>query len=198
MKRGTRFLRFRPGAALLAWGCGWLLTFGAAADSAYRELSWNDLLTTTTIPADHPGPYSSPGPDPWSETTGQLPQAISKKLATQAAEARRQERNKGRADLDGGKVAIAGYVVPLEDNPDHAITEFFLVPYVGACIHVPPPPPDQIVYIKFPRGINIEDIYQAYRVQGTLRRQNQRTGLAATSYTMTADAVAAYRVDGQR
>lgn len=200
-----RGARIRPHGLIVAFTlCGlWpLLTFGfsaAAAQADYRELTWNDLLTqpATTPPAGH-GPYSSPGPDPWPETSDTNPEAIDKRLATQAAAARRMEQSKGRADLNGSKVAIAGYVVPLEDNPDHAVSEFFLVPYVGACIHVPPPPPDQIVYVTIPRGIAIENIYQAYRVQGTLHRQTQHSGLADTAYTISADSVDIYRPDDQR
>jgi hypothetical protein len=49
--------------------------------------------------------------------------------------------------LDGKQVAIAGYLLPLDFNPG-GTTEFLLVPYFGACIHEPPPPPNQIVYVK--------------------------------------------------
>jgi uncharacterized protein len=41
---------------------------------------------------------------------------------------------------------VPGYMVPLEDNLDE-VTEFLLVPYPGACIHVPPPPPNQIIHV---------------------------------------------------
>ncbi len=49
--------------------------------------------------------------------------------------------------LDGKMVKIPGYMVPLEDDSE-VVTEFLLVPYVGACIHTPPPPPNQIVQVK--------------------------------------------------
>ncbi|MBM3784043.1 MAG: DUF3299 domain-containing protein [Acidobacteria bacterium] len=49
--------------------------------------------------------------------------------------------------LDGKMVKIPGYMVPLEDDSE-IVTEFLLVPYVGACIHTPPPPPNQIVQVK--------------------------------------------------
>lgn len=51
------------------------------------------------------------------------------------------------AELNNTEVSLAGYLLPLEMNKQ-AITEFLLVPYVGACIHVPPPPMNQIVYVK--------------------------------------------------
>jgi uncharacterized protein len=49
--------------------------------------------------------------------------------------------------LDGKMVRIPGYMVPLEDDSE-VVSEFLLVPYVGACIHTPPPPPNQIVEVK--------------------------------------------------
>ncbi len=49
--------------------------------------------------------------------------------------------------LDGKMVKIPGYMVPLEDDSE-IVSEFLLVPYVGACIHTPPPPPNQIVQVK--------------------------------------------------
>lgn len=188
-----------PRFASAAFALWLLLGLGASplarADADYREVTWQDLLIPTGTPAPtspHRGPYSSPPPDPWSQPAEQVNRTISENVAAQAAEARRAEHIKGRADLDGRKIVIAGYVVPLEDSPDRAISEFFLVPYVGACIHVPPPPPDQIVYVKIPRGIKIEDIYQAYRVSGTLHTQPLRSGLADTAYVMAADSVVAY------
>ena len=43
-------------------------------------------------------------------------------------------------DLHGKQVRLPGYILPLEMS-GLKVTEFLLVPYVGACIHVPPPPP---------------------------------------------------------
>lgn len=49
--------------------------------------------------------------------------------------------------LDGQLVRMPGFVVPLEDYVESA-SEFLLVPYYGACVHVPPPPPNQMVYVE--------------------------------------------------
>ena len=50
--------------------------------------------------------------------------------------------------LDGQSVSLPGFVVPLEGDSE-LITEFLLVPYFGACIHVPPPPPNQPIWIQY-------------------------------------------------
>lgn len=49
--------------------------------------------------------------------------------------------------LDGKVVRIAAFIVPLEDDMQES-DEFLLVPYFGACVHTPPPPPNQMVYVK--------------------------------------------------
>ena len=53
--------------------------------------------------------------------------------------------------LQGKRVSIPGFMVPLEDDAQE-VTEFLLVPYAGACIHVPPPPPNQMVYVQLMHG----------------------------------------------
>ena len=58
------------------------------------------------------------------------------------------------AELNGKRVRIGGYVVPL-DFEATSIKEFLLVPFVGACIHVPPPPANQIVYVKSEKGFEV-------------------------------------------
>ena len=56
------------------------------------------------------------------------------------------------AKLDGKHVAIPGFMVPLDDDLE-MVDEFLLVPYAGACIHVPPPPPNQIIYVKLSKKV---------------------------------------------
>lgn len=55
----------------------------------------------------------------------------------------------GLQALDGKRVRIAAFIVPLEDDLQEA-DEFLLVPYFGACIHTPPPPPNQMIYVTMP------------------------------------------------
>lgn len=91
-------------------------------------------------------------------------------------------------DLDGKRVRIGGYVVPL-DFEATTVKEFLLVPFVGACIHVPPPPPNQIIYVKTAKGFDVEGSFDPVYVTGTLKVATQYTGLAETGYSIDADAV---------
>jgi hypothetical protein len=54
--------------------------------------------------------------------------------------------------LDGQFVKIPGFMVPLEDEQQR-VTEFLLVPTPQACIHVPAPPPNQMIYVKMKKGV---------------------------------------------
>jgi hypothetical protein len=92
------------------------------------------------------------------------------------------------AELDGKRVRIGGYVVPLDFDATK-ITEFLLVPFVGACIHVPPPPPNQVIYVKAAEGFEVQGQFDPVYVTGTIKTARQVTGLAATGYTMEAERV---------
>lgn len=99
------------------------------------------------------------------------------------------------AELDGQALRIAGYPVPLESNERGLFTRFFLVPYAGACIHVPPPPPNQIILVDYPEGIAIDDLYQPFWMQGTLLVDQTSNELADASYRFEAEQVWIY--DGE-
>jgi uncharacterized protein len=73
-------------------------------------------------------------------------------------------------DFDGMRVRIPGYVVPFDFNPKKTHTEFLFVPYMGACIHTPPPPPNQIIFVRADKGVKIDDIWVPYYVEGTFGR----------------------------
>lgn len=92
--------------------------------------------------------------------------------------------------LNGQHIRLGGYPVPLETDSRGRSTEFFLVPYPGACIHVPPPPPNQIVMVRYPSGITLDDIYAPLWVDGTLRIEPVSNDLADAAYVMSAAEVA--------
>ncbi|HBC56861.1 MAG TPA: DUF3299 domain-containing protein, partial [Gammaproteobacteria bacterium] len=72
------------------------------------------------------------------------------------------------SEFDGQKIRLPGFIVPLEFGDDQTITRFFLVPYFGACIHVPPPPPNQIIYAEYDNGFKLEVLYDPFWLSGTL------------------------------
>ncbi|MFT2092290.1 DUF3299 domain-containing protein [Paraglaciecola sp. 2405UD69-4] len=94
-------------------------------------------------------------------------------------------------ELNGKLVKIPGFIVPLEGD-NEKITEFLLVPYFGACIHVPPPPPNQIVYVKFSMDMPIESIYDAVWVTGTISTTSWQGDIATVGYSLEGIAIMPY------
>jgi uncharacterized protein len=90
--------------------------------------------------------------------------------------------------LDGKRVHIGGYIVPLDFEATR-VKEFLLVPFVGACIHVPPPPANQIVYVKAEQGFDVKGSFDPVWVTGTLNVTPAFTGLAEAGYSLTAEKV---------
>ncbi|MGR5061932.1 DUF3299 domain-containing protein [Photobacterium sp. DNB22_13_2] len=89
-------------------------------------------------------------------------------------------------------VKLAGFVVPLEWN-DYAVTEFLLVPYFGACIHMPPPPANQMVHVKYPQGVENLLLRDAIWLEGTLEAQAKGFDtLGEVAYTISNPTVSAY------
>ncbi|MDE1462380.1 DUF3299 domain-containing protein [Spartinivicinus poritis] len=119
--------------------------------------------------------------------------ALAEALTKQA-----QEKTKGTASapvviaLDKKEVKLPGYIVPLNMKDDGSITEFLLVPYFGACIHVPPPPPNQVVHVIHEKGLNPDALYDPFWVTGTLSITGIETELAQAGYTMKAKQVELY------
>ncbi len=96
-------------------------------------------------------------------------------------------------ELDGVQVKLPGFIVPLDVGKDGLVSEFFLVPYFGACIHVPPPPPNQIVYVRMAKGIALDSIYEAYWITGEMKVNNKTTRLGAAAYQLSASKVEIYK-----
>ena len=90
--------------------------------------------------------------------------------------------------LSGAYIRMPGYVVPLDLTSDGTST-FILVPYVGACVHVPPPPPNQLVFTTVEPRWQIEDLWNAGWGTGTMATQLQSTELAETGYALTAEKI---------
>jgi hypothetical protein len=94
---------------------------------------------------------------------------------------------------DGGIVRVPGFIIPLEDN-DREVSEFLLVPFPMACIHVPAPPPNQIVHVKMDKGKKVEfDFYDPVWAEGRLKIQRTQNMYTDSSYFMTGMKIEPYR-----
>jgi hypothetical protein len=138
-----------------------IMTGHAFAQTDPLVLNWIDL-----IPEDQRSQFN-PG----------IPQ-----ITEHDGEAVQQSKIGGiRTELDGTLVKIPGFVIPLEGD-ETTITEFLLAPYFGACIHVPPPPPNQIIYVKYPDGAPVQELWDVVYVVGELKAVSTESELAETGY----------------
>ena len=94
--------------------------------------------------------------------------------------------------LNGENIKLPGFIVPLEFDDDNAVTQFFLVPYFGACIHMPPPPPNQMVLVEYPEGLEMEALYTPFWVSGELSIQITENDLGTSAYAMQMDSIEVY------
>ena len=87
-------------------------------------------------------------------------------------------------NLDGAMIRIPGFVVPLEFDEEQTISQFFLVPYFGACLHMPPPPPNQIILVNAAKGIQMSALYDPFWIEGQLSTSFQENDMATSAYAM--------------
>jgi uncharacterized protein len=141
-----------------------------------QNIDWRDLLPETerrrynpNAPAPIHGPLGEGGPPAVQVVTTTV--------------------NK---DLDEALVRMPGFIVPLGEPQDGVVREFYLVPYIGEDIHVPPPPSNQMVYVRSATGVAAGLVHEAYWVTGKMRVETRTTSLGTSAYTLAAVKVEQY------
>jgi len=94
--------------------------------------------------------------------------------------------------LDGMRVKFPAYVTPLEYDGQTTAKEFLLVPYVGACIHTPPPPANQVVHAQSASPIQVPSIYDAVWATGVIKTETVKSDLAESGYRMVVEEIEPY------
>ena len=147
---------------------------------AARELSWDDLIPPGT--ADQFGM-----PQPMHDMS-QLADVLSENANAGGTSVVEQQKPQAPtvAALEGQEVKLPGYIVPLTLTDDNRVIEFLLVPYFGACIHVPPPPSNQIVLVHSDEGVALDAAYIPFWITGTLHVEQTDSELASAGYRMSA------------
>ncbi|HHC6525709.1 TPA: DUF3299 domain-containing protein [Vibrio parahaemolyticus] len=104
-------------------------------------------------------------------------------------------------DFDGQRIKIPGFLIPLEFSEAMVATDFLLVPVAGACIHMPPPPANQIIRVSYPKGFQLRTVQYPVWVEGTIMSNLQSEDLyivdgtsnVTTGYTLAATEVVDYK-----
>jgi len=148
---------------------------GAARAEEFIDLDWSDLL-------------------PENET--RIPNSLRAVIDhnTAAAGAEQQPASSGvRTDWNGQIVRLPGFIVPI-DQQGTGITAFILVPYVGACVHVPPPPANQLVLVTTETPYDSKGLFEPVNVIGMFGVSAVSTHLADIGYALSADRIEPFRV----
>jgi hypothetical protein len=203
------------------------LALGPANAEDMREITWADLVPASTfedpfeaLTSDQlyrldtiyrtrvSGPLSPRVTDEMMEWAEKFEQELNQQgidvdellgMLEEIAEQRRRMSFAVVEELDGANIRMPGYVLPLEFD-GHKVTEFFLVPYVGACMHAPVPPPNQMVHVSVTPGVETGGLYDPVWISGIMstKAKTSAFGFAdgeldlSTSYTMDANEVTPY------
>ncbi len=156
----------------------------AKKSGRYTEITWENLIPPTWDPAKVFDKFNF---DKFSDDDPRADKAL-KEFQTLWSNA---PANK---NLGEKLVRIAGFVAPLDFLGGDQLSEFLLVPYFGACIHVPPPPANQIIYVilEKPMGIQMMDTVMVY---GKLEIEKSESDIGDAGYRIKAVAVEPYATD---
>ncbi|NIB41434.1 DUF3299 domain-containing protein [Pseudomaricurvus alkylphenolicus] len=157
----------------------------AQASAQFKTIEWPDLIPQEDLDALlNPPEYITEVQDGSAEDqiSSQIKNTISAATNDRYQQALVSTRIK--PELDGQPVRIPGYIVPLEFNDDQVITDFFLVPFFGACIHVPPPPPNQVIYVNYPKGLKLDALFDPFWISGILKTSLIENDMATAAYAI--------------
>jgi hypothetical protein len=142
-----------------------------------QELDWRDLL-----PEPDRKKYNPNAPAPVHGPLGEGgPPAV--QVVTTAV----------NTELDQALVKLPGFIVPLGEPKNGMVREFYLVPYIGEDIHVPPPPSNQMVYVRSTEGVATQAVHEAYWVTGKMRVETRTTPLGTSAYSLVANKLEQYQ-----
>ena len=165
-----------------------------APSGEYVTIQWTDLLPQDEIDIlSNPPSYINDIEDGSAED--QLGGSMNNSIVVEMEDRYQQAlvSTRVKSEMDGRAVRIPGFIVPIEFNGEQTITEFFLVPYFGACLHMPPPPPNQIIYVKSAEGLKLEALYYPFWISGDLKASMVENDMATAAYSMEMNNYEAYQ-----
>ena len=160
---------------------------------AYTTIQWIDLLPQEDLDAlMNPPEYLDEIEDGSEEDmlSSQFMLAMAQASDDRYMQALTSTRIK--PEFDNQNIRIPGFIVPLEFGEQLVVKRFFLVPFFGACIHVPPPPPNQIIYGIFEKGLKLQALHEPVWVTGTLKTSLTENAVATSAYTIKVAEVEIY------
>lgn len=158
-----------------------LRSIAAAGETGYRDITWAELL-----------------PKGWNPMAAFKSIDFSKlrdndPRATAALEKIKEAWNDAPVEttLSGQRIRLPGFAIPLERKGD-LTNEYLLVPYFGACIHVPPPPSNQMIHVIARKPVHGLNTMDPVWVRGTLLIHRADTGMGMAGYRLISDMTVPY------
>lgn len=145
----------------------------AALAAPAQEITWDDLL---------------PPGLPYAEIIGEGVMDEANDVWRPQYDANATKFNE---DLNGAYIKMPGFIIPFEITAQ-GVTEFMLVPYVGACLHTPPPPANQLVMVTSAQAWPSNQLWDAVWVTGRMQTQLQDTDIGQTGYFIAGDTLEVY------
>ena len=142
-------------------------------DPGTRQITWDDLLPEGWVPPAASVDHFFDAAPPHAANMSDAPVV---------------------RELDGQRIRLPGYLVPITLEGEK-LKDFLMVPYFGACIHVPPPPPNQVVFVSLPEAVLVDDPYGPHWVTGVLTTTTSSTELAEAAYTLAGERVEVFDWD---
>lgn len=182
-----------------------------AAKPSYTLIEWTDLLPDDDLEAiENPPEYLADIQD--GSEGDQLVSQLKAPALNEGASANNNQTTNERSlaedryqqalastnirpEFNERDIRIPGFIVPLEFDDHQTITTFFFVPFFGACIHMPPPPPNQIIYAEYEPGIRLDALYDPFWISGTVFTSLVENDMATAAYSMTVTSIEPYYID---
>ncbi|MBL4827874.1 MAG: DUF3299 domain-containing protein [Spongiibacteraceae bacterium] len=168
-------------------------SYSEKSDNRYRTIEWPELM-----PKDDLDAIMNPPDEINQIVDGSLEDQITNQVRSAIAasnDSRYQQALLSTRVVEAFNhqpVRVPGFIVPLAFDDEQTITQFFLVPYFGACLHVPPPPPNQIIFSSYPKGFKLDALYDPFWISGVLKTSLTENDTATSAYTLVVDSIEPY------
>lgn len=188
--KALKLVMLTAAVVLLGWAATihagwWFLSDDEVAEDVV-EVKWADLIPADFEPPENP--FNSMTQEEIDKLLDGSPESNARLDELQAA----FEYAPVVESLDGLRVKLAAYVTPLEFDGQLKMSEMLLVPWMGACIHTPPPPANQVVFAEAGETIELQNAYDPIFAIGTLHVDTVSSDLAEAGYRLEIDRILPY------
>lgn len=169
-----------------------LISLPLAAQQEAREIDWVELMPAhlldklESLPMlehdyseDAADPFTDEWRDPYADAWNEI------LTSTEVVDI-----------YEGDLIKLPGFIVPLDFDERQRVLSFFFVPYFGACIHVPPPPPNQLIHVADTSNaptLTVDDMYTAFWITGKLSIEMTDHELGTAAYSLTLESIKPYQ-----